>query len=221
VKQKIGLSPLLVVGGGGHSHACIDVIETQGLFTIQGIVERSLEGSQSVMGYPVIGVDTDLESLLKLTPAALVAVGQIRSANPRMAIFELLVNLGAELPVIISPLSYVSAHASIGKGSIVMHGAVINALAHVGSNAIVNSLALIEHDVVVGDHCHISTGARVNGGTHIGSGTFIGSGAVIREGIRIGSNCVIGAGAVVLNDVPDGITSLGLSSRNDLDSQHH
>jgi sugar O-acyltransferase (sialic acid O-acetyltransferase NeuD family) len=202
---------LLIVGAGGHCHSCIDVIETQGIFTVKGVVERSGGDYASVLGYPVVGHDADLGRLLEWTPVALVGVGQIKSPKTRVGLYELLVKLGAELPVIASPASYVSAHTSIGEGTIIMHGAVVNSLASVGRNCIINSQALIEHDAAIRDHCHISTGARVNGGVEIGSGTFVGSGAVVRDGIRVGSNCVIGAGALVLEDIPDETTYIGAS----------
>lgn len=203
------MKSLLLLGAGGHCVACIDVIEAQGLFAIEGIVERLGESKSSVLGYPVIGTDSDLSSLLEITPIALVAVGQIKNSTNRRSIYDNLVSLGAEMPIIISPHSLVSTHASIGDGTIIMHGAVINAQAVVGRNCIINSQALVEHGVIIGNHTHISTGARVNGGVIIGSGTFVGSGAVLRDGIRVGSNCIIGAGTLVLNDIPDGTTYLG------------
>lgn len=204
------MNPLLLIGGGGHCHACIDVIESSDSFEIRGIVEISEGGSESVLGYPVIGYDSNLPELLKSTPAAMVTVGQVKSPAVRIDLYSRLIDLGAHLPTVISPLSYVSRHSSIGAGAIVMHGAIVNSLASVGNNCIVNSQALIEHDAVVQDHCHISTGARVNGGASVGSRTFIGSGAVLREGVRVGTNCVVGAGAVVIEDVPDSSTYLGL-----------
>jgi sugar O-acyltransferase (sialic acid O-acetyltransferase NeuD family) len=197
------MKPILLVGGGGHAHSCIDVIEFEGAYAIQGIVERAIGVHGPVLGYDVIGSDSELASLLVTTPSALVTVGQVKTPTTRVAIYNQLVQLGANMPVIISPESYVSRHSSINRGTIVMHGAVINSLASVGSNCIINSQALLEHDTTIGDHCHISTGAKVNGEVEIGSGTFIGSGAIIREGVRVGINCVIGAGAVVLRDLPD------------------
>jgi len=204
------MKPLLLVGGGGHCHACIDVIEAVGAFRIQGIVQRADEERSPVLGYPVIGSDNDLVRLLESTPSALVTVGQISSPDVRVALHDLLVELGACLPPIISPTSYVSSHSSIGDGTIVMHGAIVNALASVGRNCIVNSQTLIEHDAVVGNHCHVSTGARVNGGVNIGPGTFIGSGAILRDGVRIGANCIVGAGTTVLRDLPDETKYLGM-----------
>lgn len=200
------MKPLLLVGGGGHCHACIDVIEREGNHQIAGIVSSTVGDHTNVMGYSIIGADEDLPALLKRIPNAVVTVGQIKSAAIRIKLFTLLRNYEAHLPVIKSPLSYCSRHAAIGEGTILMHSSLVNARAHVGANCIINSQALIEHDVEIADHCHISTGAKVNGSVRIGKGTFIGSGSIIREGLTIGARVLIGAGQLVLKDVPDGMT---------------
>jgi len=198
------MTALLLIGGGGHCRAVIDVIETCTDFSVRGIVRPQQEGEKAVLGYPVLGDDAALSTLLHKTPHALVTVGQIKTATLRRRLYEQLRNLNARLPVIVSPKAYVSRHAEIAEGSIVLHGAVVNATAQVGVNAIINTMALLEHDVVVGAHCHIATGARVNGGVCIGDHCFIGSGAIIHQGVRIGDDCVIAAGAVVDGDVPAG-----------------
>ncbi len=198
------MKPILLIGGGGHCRACIDVIESAGGYQIVGILQPEADGRAPVLGYPVLGSDEDLPALLQQTPRALVAVGQIKHPDTRMRLFDLLKHHQAKLPVIISPAAYCSRHARLGKGSILMHGAVVNANAHVGENCIINSQALVEHDAVVEDHCHIATGARVNGGVRIGSGSFVGSGAVLGQGIRVGQRVVIGAGQIVLGNIPQG-----------------
>ena len=200
------MKPLLLIGGGGHCHACIDVIEREQKNRIAGIVLPTRGDHADVMGYAVIGADEDLPALLAKTPNAIVTVGQINSAAIRIKLFEFLKTHGAHLPIIQSPSSHCSKHAVIGEGTILMHGSLVNAGAEVGENCIINSQVLIEHDVEIADHCHISTGAKVNGSVCIGKGTFIGSGSIIKEGVKIGAGVVIGAGQLILNDVPDGMT---------------
>ena len=197
------MKSLLLIGGGGHCHSCIDVIEATEIYQIKGLVQPKLS-SELILGYPIIGSDDDLPKLLKDVKSALITVGQIKNSEIRIRLFDLLKQLGAELPVIISPRAYCSKHAVLGEGLIVMHGAIITASACIGNNCIVNSQALVEHDVEIDDHCHISTGARVNGNVTIGKGSFIGSGAIVREGIKVGENVIIGAGQVVTQDVPNG-----------------
>jgi sugar O-acyltransferase (sialic acid O-acetyltransferase NeuD family) len=200
------VKPLLLIGGGGHCHACIDVIESEQKHRIAGIVLPTRGDHADVMGYPIIGADEDLPALLTKTPKAIVTVGQIKSAAVREKLFELLKTHGADLPIIQSPFSYCSKHALIGEGTILMHGSLVNAGAQVGANCIINSQALIEHDVEIADHCHISTGAKVNGSVRIGKGTFVGSGSIVKEGVKIGAAVVVGTGQLILNDVPDGMT---------------
>jgi len=193
MKEKI-----ILIGGGGHCRSCIDVIEQEGRFEIAGIVERpSHPETGYVLGYPILGTDDDLSDLKEKYDYALVTVGQIKTEKPRMRLYELLKKLKFSLPIIVSSMAYVSRHASIGEGTIVMHQALVNAGAKIGTNCIINTKALVEHDAVVEDHCHIATGAILNGGAIIGSGSFFGSAAVSKENVSIPPNSCIKANVTV------------------------
>lgn len=195
---------ILLAGAGGHALACIDVIEADGRFRVTGLVGSAAEVGTRVLGYPVCGTDDDLPELVRGCSYALVAVGQIRTPEPRMRLFARLQELGYELPIIVSSRAHVSKHATLGAGTIVMHGAVVNACAAVGRNCIINSHAIVEHDVVISDHCHIATAAVINGGVQVGAGTFVGSNAAVRERVRIGERCLIGMGELLLEDCKSG-----------------
>jgi len=196
MKEKI-----ILIGGGGHCKSCIDVIEQAGIFRIVGIVDMPEKLHQNILGYEIIATDDDLPRLVNEYENFLITLGQIKSPKKRIRLFQTLKELGAKLPVIISPLAYVSKHAEIGDGTIIMHHALINAGAKIGSNCIINTKALIEHDAIIGDHCHIATGAIINGGVRFGSGTFFGSNAVCKEYIEIGKNAVIGCGAKIIKNI--------------------
>jgi sugar O-acyltransferase (sialic acid O-acetyltransferase NeuD family) len=197
-------APILLVGAGGHATACIDVIESHGGYTIAGLIGAAAEIDKRILGYPVIGTDDDLPELLGRCASALVAVGHIKTPAPRIRLFTRLQALGFSLPALVSPLARVSRRAALGAGTIVMHGAIVNAGASVGCNCIINSQALVEHDAAIGDHCHIATAAIINGGVRVGMGTFIGSNATLRQGISVGERCTIGMGERVLEDFAPG-----------------
>ncbi len=200
---------IILVGGGGHCRACIDVIELEDRFEIAGIVERSdVSQGDSILGYPILGGDDDLPNLAEKFPYALVTVGQIKNPEPRIRLYKTLLESEFQIPTIISPLAYVSKHACIGLGTIVMHHAIVNACVKVGINCILNTKALLEHDVCVGDNCHISTNSVLNGESIIGSNTFVGSGSIIREGISIGKRCLIRAGSRVIKNIADNKTHI-------------
>jgi sugar O-acyltransferase (sialic acid O-acetyltransferase NeuD family) len=191
------MKDIILIGGGGHCKSVIDVIEQEGQFKIAGIVDKPEFLGFDILGYSVIGNDSDLGILVKKYKYALVTVGQIKSPLLRMKLFELAKKSGFILPNIISPRAYISKYTTVGKGTIIMHDVLINADAKIGENCIINSKALIEHDCSISNHCHISTSATINGGVIVKSGSFIGSGVTTKELIIIGENSFIKAGILV------------------------
>ena len=180
------------------------MIEEQGLYRIAGLIGLESERGERVFGYPVLGCDADLPELLRCHDAGLVSIGQIKTVEPRLRLFAKLLENNRLPPPIVSPRAYVSRHAVLGDGTVVMHGAIVNAGARVGRNCIINSLSLVEHDVTVEDHCHISTGACLNSGVLIGEGSFVGCGVAIKQGVHIGKYCLVGMGLAVRRDCQDG-----------------
>lgn len=198
MKEKI-----ILIGGGGHAKACIDVIESSGQYDIAGIVD-TINSDRTVLGYPILGDDGNLKELIAKYRNVCVSIGQIKSSNIREKIFLLSKSYGAIFPVIVSPLAHVSRHSEIGEGTIIMHGAIVQSDTRVGKNCILNDKSLVEHDCLVGDHTHISTSAVVNGGVCIGNHCFIGSNSIIFQGLRIAERSIVGAGAIIKNDTEKG-----------------
>ncbi|MDQ1264750.1 MAG: hypothetical protein QG559_1751 [Campylobacterota bacterium] len=180
MKEKI-----VLVGGGGHCHSVIDVIEQTNRYEIIGIVDIKENIGKKVLDYEIIACDDGLETIFQTCKNAVITVGQIKSNQIRVKIYKKLKQIGFHLPIIISPLAYVSKYAILEEGTVIMHHAVVNANAKVGKNCIINTKALIEHDCVVEDNCHISTAAILNGGVVVKENSFIGSNSVSKEYITI------------------------------------
>jgi sugar O-acyltransferase (sialic acid O-acetyltransferase NeuD family) len=202
---------IILVGGGGHCRSCIDVLES-GAHAIYGILDYE-PGIKQVLGYPVLGSDELIESLAVQDHLFLVTIGQLSNSATRVALFKKIVKAGGKLAIIISTRGYVSRHASLNDGTIIMHEALVNAGAEIGANCIINSKALVEHDAQIGQHTHIATGAKVNGDCKVGSRCFIGSGTVLIQGVRISDDVVVGAGSVVINDITESGTYAGNPAR--------
>ena len=60
IKEKI-----VLVGGGGHCHSMIDVIEQENRYQIIGLVDTKENIGKDVLDYKVIGCDDDLETIFK------------------------------------------------------------------------------------------------------------------------------------------------------------
>lgn len=207
------MKDIVLIGGGGHCRSCIDVIESENKFVIAGIVDIKEKIGAKVLGYEIFGSDEDLPFLASKYKNFLITVGQVGLSGKRKELFNAIKKNDVRFPVIVSPHAYVSKHAEIGEGIIIMHGAVVNAGAMIGKNCIINTASIIEHDSIIGDHCHISTGSIVNGECRIGEGSLIGSNSVINQCITIPDSTLIGSGSVVIETLADGGTYAGNPAR--------
>lgn len=192
---------IILIGGGGHCLSCIDVLEQGGQYRIAGIIDLPEKLGSRVSGYPVVGNDDDIARLAKECPNFLISLGQIRSAAGRQRIYERVKQAGGRLPLIVSPLAYVSPRAQLAEGSIVMHQALVNSGAVVGPCCIINSKALIEHEARIGAFCHISTAACINGQVSLGEHCFVGSNTVVGNNLDITAHCILAAGSQVLKNI--------------------
>lgn len=181
MKKKI-----FVIGAGGHSHSCIDVMLSAG-YEVQGIYALKEDIGKNILGIKVLGTQYELSKIIKKNQNLHIAVGHTFDTNERIKIFKLFENK-CIFPKIISPSSYISESSIIGDGTIVMHGSIIGAGTNIGSNSIINTNSILDHNSRVGNFCHISTSVTVNGNVTINDNIFIGSGSTIKESIKISSN---------------------------------
>lgn len=200
---------IILVGGGKHCKAVIDVIEQENKFTIAGIVDFKERIGEKILNYPIIACDDDLTTLSQQFQHFCITLGQGKSNQSRVKTYNLLTQLKVNLPTIISPRAYVSKYSTIGNSNVIMHGAIINSATVIGNNNILNTFCLLEHDVEIGNHNHISTRTTLNGSVIIGSNCFIGSGSVIIDKLNIWSGVIIGANGLVINNISESGTYVG------------
>ncbi len=201
---------LLVLGASGHGMVVCDILAAarDGSHVV-GFVDAnpSLHGTR-VLDLPVVGT---LEEMAD-RGVRRVAMGIGDNAARRRA-FARVLELGLQPVTAVHPSAVLSAHATVGRGTVVMANAAINVAADIGENAIVNTASSVDHHCVIGAHAHIAPGAVLAGNVRIGEETLVGAGAVVIPGLSIGARCVVGAGAVVTANVPDGVTVAGVPAR--------
>lgn len=196
-------SKILIVGAGGHAASCIEIIEAEKKYQILGLIGTKDEVGKIHLGYKVIGSDNNLQELMKITDKLVLGLGQIKSPKLRIEVSDKFITNGFKFMRVVSPDAYISKHATIGDGTVVMHGVTINAGVEIGNYSIINSGSIIEHHSKVGNFSHVSTGVILNGNSCIGNNTFVGSGTILMEGIKIGNNCIVGMGQHIRHDMND------------------
>jgi len=191
---------IVLIGSGGHALSCFDVVKLENKYSISGIITINKINNTILSALPILGSDNDIPFIVSKYTNFLICVGQIKTPDIRMKLYDQVITAGGKLPTIISPLAYVSPYATIGSGTIIMHGAIINAGVVIGENCIVNTGAIIDHEAVVNNHTHISTGVILNGNVKVGERSFIGSGTVVKQGINIEKNSKVPMKLTINND---------------------
>ena len=195
------MKKIILIGFGGHSRSCIDVINSEAKFKVAGYVDNNKNLKISNKEILYLGKDNDLSYLRTKFDYAHIAIGQIKDYKKRKNIYHNLKNLNFILPTIKSNYSTISKNSLIADGTIIMHQAVVNSHVKIGSNCIINTGSILEHDVVVEDNCHIAPGAVILGGANIHKNSFIGSGSIIFQNVTIKEGTTIPAGMIVKKDV--------------------
>lgn len=200
--------PIVILGAGGHGKVLFDICRVSG-HEVRGFLDEGVSGP--VHDLPVLGGDAMLSD-----PAFVAAhtfalgVGE-QTIHKRLT--ELVLENNGTLATLVHPAATLSQSVTLGEGTVVMAGAVINIDTRVGAHCIINTLASIDHDCVLGDGVQICPGATLAGGVQCGDDVFIGSGATILPSVTIGARTFVGGGATVNKDLPADKTVYGRSFR--------
>jgi sugar O-acyltransferase (sialic acid O-acetyltransferase NeuD family) len=113
---------------------------------------------------------------------------------------------------VIHPAAAVSG-TTIGRGSIVLAGAVGTANVTVGRHVVVMPQVTLTHDDVVADYVTLCAGVSLGGGVRVDEGAYLGMNACVREGGEVGADATLGMGAALLQPLPAGATWVGVPAR--------
>lgn len=196
-----------IYGAGGHSLVVMDVLRDLGVPVLAVYADegrRHLKHDIVLPGVRVAGV----EEFDDPKAPFVMCIGR----NSERA--EIVCALKhAEFFTAIHSSAVVAPTASVGEGTVILHGAVVQANARIGQHVLINTAASVDHDNIIGDFAHISPHATLCGHVEIGEGTHVGAGAVIIPSVKVGKWSTIGAGAVIIRDVPDDVTVVGNPAR--------
>ncbi len=201
---------LVIWGASGHALVVADIIRLMNTYQIMGMVDEMNpeRAASEFAGYKVLGGRETLDNLCeRQVRRVIVAFGNCQG---RLQVAQFLRGRGFQLATAVHPRATIAADVSIGAGSVIVAGSVINPAAAIGENVIINTGASVDHECVIEEGVHIAPGAHLAARVSVGRGSWVGIGSVVREGVHIGSDVMIGAGSVVLHDIPDGVLAYGV-----------
>ena len=199
------MKQLVIIGASGHGKVVADIAKKNGYEQIVFLDDRdSLPqcGPYAVAGKCSEFTDYDCDIV--------VAIGNPEIREKLLLALEI---NGKRIPTLVHPNATIEESVQIGKGTVIVAGAVVNSGAVIGKGCIINTCASVDHDCVLADYVHVAVGAHVAGTVTIGERTWIGAGATVSNNVSICADCMIGAGAVVVKDISEKGTYIGVPAR--------
>jgi acetyltransferase EpsM len=191
-----------IYGAGGHSQVIRHVLELCG-HSVTKTFDDKPGSAHRAYSKVNSGVRDNLSDFPHQGDPVIIAIGNNQERS------EIADFLDCTFEKAIHPNAWIAENSTIGEGTVVFAGAIVQPNTSIGKHVIINTSASVDHDNIIGDFAHISPKAALCGHVEVGTGSHIGVGAVIIPTVKIGKWCTIGAGAVVLKDVPDYATVVG------------
>jgi sugar O-acyltransferase (sialic acid O-acetyltransferase NeuD family) len=205
----------VVYGASAHGLAgvVIEAARAAGGFQLVGLVDDDADREHAVLhGVPVLGRCDELRELCREHALEALLLG-IGGAAGRRAGVEAARAATLALPALVHPDAACSPSARVAPGAIVLARASIGTAARVGAGALVNVGVLVQHDVELGELVTTGPGCVLCGGSRVDAGATLGASVTVLPGRRVGEGATLGAGAVVVQDVPPGVTAIGVPAR--------
>lgn len=199
---------LVIIGASGQGKVVADVALKTKKYKEILFLDEQLDKKECI-GIPVKGNFSHVSEYIH-DAEFFVAIG---NSEIRRVITNKLIEMNAQIATLIHPMASIGECVEIGKGTVVMAGAIINSDSVIGMGNIINTASSVDHDCHLGEYIHLAVGAHVCGTVSIGDNTWIGAGATIRNGVNITDNCMIGLGAVVVKNIDVPGTYIGVPAR--------
>ncbi|NRG75581.1 acetyltransferase [Streptococcus suis] len=194
------MKKLAIIGASGHGKVVADIAEKTGYDKI--IFLDDAQDKLECTGYPIVGKVEDIINFKN--DDIFIAIGNNKVRNEIAKRYEEL-----NFVTLIHPSATISRTVSIGKGTAVMAGVVINTDAKIGEFCIINTGVTVDHDCHLKDFVHISPGSHLAGGVTIGRNSWIGIGSSVIQSLSICEDVIIGAGGVVIKSIDSSGTYVG------------
>ena len=209
---------VLVVGAGGHGQVVADCLlrmaEAGASISPIGFVDDNptLVGN-IYLQLPVLGTVAAIATIPH--DGLILGIGQNRT---RRNLYATLSAEGQRFVAAIHPRAIIAPDVTIGIGTLICAGAIVNTGSHIGENVIINTGATVDHGNRIGDHAHVAPGVHLGGDVTIREGALVGIGATVMAQQEVGKWSVVGAAALVHTTVRDGATVVGIPAREQMSS---
>jgi sugar O-acyltransferase (sialic acid O-acetyltransferase NeuD family) len=195
---------VIVIGAGGHAKVVASTLMAAGHQVVSFYDDDLQKKGTHISGIPVVGPINELK--YGDFSHAIIGVGQ-NEKRKRLA-----EELNLDWITVVHPYAWVHPDVSLGIGTVVCAGAIIQPSSQIGSHVIINTKASVDHDCCVGDYVHMAL-SHLAGGATAQEGAFLALGSIVFPGVQVGAWATVSAGSVAMRDVIPNSTVAGVPAR--------
>jgi len=189
---------IVVIGGGGHAKVIISILKKLNQYNIVGYTDPG--NKVEILGVLHLGNDEEFLNKKGNIVFAAVGIGENINKSLKKSIIEKYKKSGFHFPSIISPLAIINEEVSIGEGTVILDGVIINPCTKIGDFVTIYSNCVIEHDSIIENYVYLAPAVNMCGGVIIGADSTIGNGVSIKDCVKIKPGSKFESGSILLND---------------------
>jgi sugar O-acyltransferase (sialic acid O-acetyltransferase NeuD family) len=208
------MDKILLIGASEHAKVVMDIIEKEGRYKILGLIDTYKPVGEEVFGYKILGAEDTLVDIFK-SGEVIGGIITIGDNWTRHRVVGKIKSLAPEFNFVtaIHPSATIARGVTIGAGTVLMAGVIVNSDSKIGTHCILNTRSALDHDCEMGDFSSLAPGVTTGGKVSIGAFSAISLGANIIHGVKIGEHTVLGAGSVAIKDIPNHCVAYGVPAR--------
>ena len=206
-----GMEHLYIFGAGEFAQIASTYFLEEGKYDFKGfIVDDNFLCKETIsLESPVYGYSVKKEVLSEQNTRVFVAISAAQMNLDRSEVYSRLKLLGCRFATYISPMSYVSKHASVGENVFIFEENVVQNGVDIGNDTILWSGNHIGHQSRIGSHVFFSSHVVVSGYCKIENHCYFGVNSTLVDHITIASGTLVGAGSLILKDTESNSVYVG------------
>ena len=197
MKKKIA-----IFGAGGHATVVTNEINKLKDYEIVAYFVSDLHNLDINCNYKKKMLQINKKNLLNLVKNSVSGIIAIGNNILRKKIVDnsRLISRSFKWEKIISKDSVVSSTVTVGDGTIIMSGCIVNPYSKIKNHCLINTGSIIEHENIFEDYSSVGPGVITGGNVKVGKFSHLGMGSVVLEKINVKNNVLIGANSFVNKD---------------------
>jgi len=212
------MKKILIFGSGFHAKDVFFEIMQLKNYKVLGFVDNYIEIGKVIIKYKnkiynnLGSINNVLKKYYNSSYSGVIGIG---SNYVRKKVCKEVTNINKNFiwTTIISVNAKINGNVQIGKGSVIISGAIINNGSVIGDHCLINTSSSIDHDNFFNNYSSTGPGVVTGGNVNIGYASHLGIGSVIKNKIKIGDNTIVGGNSFVNKDCLDNSIYFGTPSK--------